>query len=89
MATDAGRPVLGFVRVFTVDFSWALFSCFVTVFDDFDTFLGSFPRKYNVLGVSAIGFNTSVNPCSRGEIWLIFVKISEKSVDIIFLLCYN
>ena len=52
----------------------------------FDTFSGILPRKYNVLGLSAMASNTSVNPHSRGEIWLIFVKIDEKSVDIFFLL---
>ena len=52
----------------------------------FDTFSGNLPRKYNVLGLSAIASNTSVKLCSRGEIWLIFAKKLLKSVDILFLL---
>ena len=85
MATVLGR----FVRFFGVD-SVAVLCCgnFLD-FDDFDTFSGNFPRKYNVLGVSAMAPNTSVKSCSRGEIWLIFVEFGEKSVDIFFLLCYN
>ena len=55
----------------------------------FDIFSGNFPRKYNVLGVSAMASNTSVKSCSRGVIWLIFAKKLVKSVDIYFLLCYN
>ena len=85
MATVFGR----LVRVFGLDFTADLCCNISADFDDFATFSGNFPRKYNVLGVSAIVSNTSVKSCSRGEIWLIFVKKCEKSVDIYFLLCYN
>ena len=85
MATVFGR----LVRVFWLDSVSVLCCGFLLVFGVFDTFSGNFPRKYNVLGLSAIDSNTSVKSCSRGVIWLIFVKIGEKSVDIYFLLCYN
>ena len=82
MATVLGR----LVRFCGVDLFVVLCCDILFGFDDFDTFSGSFPRKYNVLGVSAIDLNTSVKSCSRGEIWLIFAKKLVKSVDIFFLL---
>lgn len=78
MATVLGR----LVRVCGVDFCRDLLRDTAAEFGNSAIFCGNFPRKYNVLGLTAMDSNTSVKSCSRGDIWLIFSKKCEKSVDI-------
>lgn len=82
MATVLGRDVrvsmLDFVAVLCCDLAGFVVLDFAVL----TIFSGILPRKYNILGVSAIELNTSVKSASRGEIWLIFSKKLVKSIDI-------
>ena len=89
MATVLGRDVRVSMLDFVVVLCCDLAGFVVLDFAVLTIFSGILPRKYNVLGVSAIELNTSVKMCSWGDIWLILSKKLVNSVDILFLLCYN